>query len=182
MKRLAAAVAVSWIAATAPAVAGEVFVGGLEHAASTALAAGDEEDGVDVQLGFRTDPLSRRILFGHPRAYGLLSINSAGDTNFATAGLLWRRDFNARLYGQFGFGLAVHDGAVDGADADGDPNKIIFGSRVLFESELGLGWRLSDRWGLEASYVHVSNGHIWTDINPGMDDIGARIVYRRNLR
>lgn len=162
----------------APAFAGEVFTGAFQHGAQLGISAGDEEEGIDAELGYRTEPLGRRILFGHPRAYGLLSKNLSGDTSFASVGLLWRRNFSSRLYGQVGVGLAIHDGAVDRADTRGDHNKIVFGSRVLFQPELGLGWRLSPHWAVEASYVHISNAHIWTDVNPGMDDVGGRIVYR----
>jgi len=171
------------IACAAGAVSGaaraqEVFVGAFEHGTNLHIGVGDEEEGIDAQLGFRTEPLDRRILFGRPRAYGFVSINTSSDTNFAAAGLLWRRDFGSRLYGQAGVGLAIHDGAVNRADTKGNPNKIVFGSRVLFAPELGLGWRISRRLALEASYVHVSNAHIWTDVNPGMDDVGARLVYQ----
>jgi lipid A 3-O-deacylase len=166
------------IVACTRARAGEVFAGAFQHAAELHIAAGDEEKGVDAELGYRTEPLEHRILIGRPRVYGLLSKNSSGDTSFASVGLLWRRDFSSRLYGQFGMGLAIHDGAVDRADAHGARDKIVFGSRVLFEPELGLGWRVSRHWAIEASYVHISNGHIWTRVNPGMDDVGGRIVYR----
>ncbi|HEX4712911.1 acyloxyacyl hydrolase [Phenylobacterium sp.] len=158
-------------------MAGEIFAGGFQHAARLGIAAGDEESGADLELGYRTEPLSRRIIFG-PRVYGLLSKNLNGDTNFASAGLLWRKNFTSRLYGQLGFGLAVHDGAVDLADAGTPRDRIAFGTRVLFQSELSLGWSLSRRWAVEASYVHISNGGIKANVNPGMDDVGARVVYR----
>jgi lipid A 3-O-deacylase len=160
-----------------PARAGEIFGGEFEHAAQLGIAAGNDEKGVDLELGYRTEPLSHRILFG-PRVYGLLSENVRGGTSFASVGLLWRRRFTSRLYGQLGFGVAVHDGAVNLSDAEVPRDRIVFGSRALFQSELDLGWTLTQRLAVEASYVHISNAGIWTRVNPGMDDIGARLVYR----
>jgi lipid A 3-O-deacylase len=160
-----------------PAMAGEVVMGGFQHAAQLGIAAGNDEGGADLQLGYRTEPLSHRFLFG-PRAYGLLSKNLIGDTSFASVGLLWRRDFTSRLYGQLGVGVAVHDGAVKLTDAEVPRDRIVFGSRALFQSELDLGWTLSRRWAVEASYVHLSNAGIYGGPNPGMDDVGARVIYR----
>jgi lipid A 3-O-deacylase len=177
MKRLPLALIACALAGLAgPVRADEVFAGGFAHGVKMGIAAPTEEKGVDLQLGYRTDPLSH--IFSHPRVYGLLSENLSGDTSFASVGLLWRRDFTASLYGQFGLGVAVHDGAVNFADVGTRTDKIVFGSRVLFQPELDLGWSLSRHWAVEASYVHISNGHLWTRINPGMDDVGARLVYR----
>jgi len=166
------------LAIAAPARADEFFTGAYQHAAELHISAGDEEGGVDAELGYRTEPMQRRILFGRPRVQFLLSRNLSGDTNFAALDLLWRHDYSERFYGQLGFGLAVHDGVVHRADLRGRTNRIAFGSRVLFEPELDFGWRLSPRLALEASYVHISNGHIWTKVNPGMDDVGVRLIYR----
>jgi lipid A 3-O-deacylase len=159
-----------------PAMAGEIFVGEFQHAAQLGIAAGNDESGVDLQLGYRTEPL--RHVFSHPRVYGLLSKNLSGDTSFESAGLLWRRAFTSHLYGQLGVGVAVHDGAVKLSDAEVPRDRIVFGSRVLIQSELELGWWLTPRWAVEASYVHISNGGIPGGPNPGMDDIGGRVVYR----
>lgn len=181
MKRLAlAAIGCALAALGSPTRAGEVFAGGFQHGVELGIAAGHEEKGVDLELGYRTEPLNH--LFSHPRVYGLLSKNLSGDTSFASVGLLWRRDFTSRLYGQFGFGVAVHDGAVNFADVGTRRDKIVFGSRALFQPELDLGWSLSRRWAVEASYVHISNGHLLARINPGMDDLGARLVYRFGIR
>jgi lipid A 3-O-deacylase len=157
--------------------AGEIFEGEFQHAAQLGIAAGNDEGGVDLELGYRSEPLSHRFLFG-PRVYGLLSKNLIGDTSFASTGLLWRRNFTSHLYGQFGFGVAVHDGAVKLSEAEVPRDRIVFGSRALFQSELDLGWSLSRRWAVEASYVHISNAGLYGGPNPGMDDVGVRVIYR----
>ena len=37
--------------------------------------------------------------------------------------------------------------------------------------------RITPRLATELSYVHISNAHILSNINPGMDDMGMRLVY-----
>ena len=55
------------------------------------------------------------------------------------------------------------------------------GSRVLFEPEIGLGYRLDGKTAVEASWVHVSQGQIFdSQQNPGIDMMGVRLV--RKLR
>ena len=56
--------------------------------------------------------------------------------------------------------------------------KIAFGSRILFEPELGIGYRVTDRVTVEASWVHVSNAGLLAHQNPGMDSVGVRLSYR----
>jgi lipid A 3-O-deacylase len=91
---------------------------------------------------------------------------------------LWRRHFGERFYGQVGVGLAVHDGVAYNSELHGRTDTRPLGSRVLFQEEASLGLKLTPRWALEATYVHISNAHLWTKINPGMDDVGGRLVYR----
>ena len=38
--------------------------------------------------------------------------------------------------------------------------------------------QLTPRWGLEASYVHLSHGQIAGRQNPGLDDVGLKLAYR----
>ena len=52
------------------------------------------------------------------------------------------------------------------------------GSRILFEPELGLGYRISDRVAIEAAWVHVSHAQLLSRQNPGMDSIGLRLSFR----
>ena len=54
-------------------------------------------------------------------------------------------------------------------------DKIDFGSRVLFEPELGLGTRINDRLSVEASWVHMSHATLFGRENPGIDNLGVRV-------
>ena len=91
-----------------------------------------------------------------PYVFGAL--NSKGDTNFAAAGLSWK--FGDRFYVRPGIGLAVHNGSTEDFIVD---DRIAFGSRILFEPELGIGARINDRMtsrraGSTSATAHCSAG------------------------
>lgn len=166
---LAAAIA----ATTTPAQAGEVFGGLFVHGVNTPLSlGGSPEGGLDLQLGYRGGP----IIDGtglEPYVFG--SLNSKGDTHIAAAGLSWK--FGDRIYVRPGLGIAVHTGSSK--DTDNPFNdRIEFGSRVLFEPELGIGARISERMTIEASWVHLSHATLFGGQNPGIDTIGARLNFK----
>ena len=90
-------------------------------------------------------------------------------------------------------GLAVHDGydiVPDYAEPGISPEefdrrvalrseRIEFGSQVLFEPEIALGYRLTEQASVELSYVHLSNGQIFHQgKNEGLDEVGIRFTYR----
>jgi lipid A 3-O-deacylase len=150
------------------AQAGELFGGLYKHGVDTPLTlGGSPEGGVDFQLGFRTSPIIRGTGLA---PYGFGAVNSKGDTSYAAVGLAWK--FGDRVFVRPGLGIAIHNGS------DGDFNRndrIAFGSRILFEPELGIGARVTDRLTLEASWVHMSHGTLFGGQNPGIDNIGARL-------
>lgn len=162
------------IAATAtPAQAGEVFGGLYVHGVDTPLSlGGSPEGGIDVQLGVRGGP----IIDGRGlEPYAFVSANSKGDTHFAAVGLSWK--FGDRLYIRPGLGIAVHTGSSRNFD-NPDNDRIEFGSRVLFEPELGIGARISQRMTIEASWIHLSHATLFGKQNPGLDSIGARLNFK----
>jgi lipid A 3-O-deacylase len=168
---IAAAIVIS--AAAAPAQAGEIFGGLYVHGVNTPLSlGGSPEGGVDVQLGYRGDPMLK-LLRLEPYIFGAL--NTSGDTSYAAIGL--SRKFGDRIFVRPGIGLAVHTGS---ASTFNDPtnNKIEFGSRILFEPELGIGARISQRATIEASWVHMSHAQLFGRQNPGIDNIGARLSWK----
>jgi lipid A 3-O-deacylase len=158
------------LALAAPAQAGEIFAGLLAHDIDTPLTKGGFEDGADLQLGWRGDRLG---LLGGPSPYAFVSIATGGETHMAAAGLSWR--LGGRLYARPGLGLAVHTRSSHGVR---NGLRTDLGSRVLFEPEVGLGYQLSDRVALEATWVHVSHAQLLSRQNPGMDSIGIRLSYR----
>jgi hypothetical protein len=48
---------------------------------------------------------------------------------------------------------------------------------VLFQPEVALGWRVTERVAVEASWLHISHGQLFGRQNPGLSDIGIRLVY-----
>jgi hypothetical protein len=155
-----------------PAAAGEVFAGLHKHAVGTPLSlSGGEEEGVDLSLGYRWDGIGRTGL----QPYLFAAVNSAGDTNYAAAGISYR--FGRQLYIRPGIGLAVHNGSDRDFEVP-DNGEIEFGSRVLFEPELAVGYQANDRLSIEASWVHLSHATLFSGQNPGIDNIGVRLNWK----
>ena len=172
MRTTALIVALAAVAA-APANAAEIFGGVLAHDVNTPLTAGGFEDGADFQIGWRGGRIRALAVIGAPSPYVFGSLHSGGDTHVAAAGLSWR--IGGRLFVRPGLGIAIHtrddDGVANGFRTD-------LGSRVLFEPELGVGYRVSDRVTVEATWVHVSQAQLFSRQNPGMDSIGVRLSYQ----
>lgn len=161
------------MAACGPAHASELFGGVLAHDVDSPLSLGGREDGVDFQLGWRGERIQALRFIGAPSPYVFGSVHTGGDTHFAAAGLSWR--LGGRLFVRPGLGIAVHTRGSNGV-ADGFRTDL--GSRVLFEPELGIGYQVSERVAIEASWVHISNAQLLSRQNPGMDSVGIRLSYR----
>ena len=170
---LIVAAAAAFLAAT-PASAGELFGGLYAHDVDTPLNKGGYEGGLAVSAGFRGGRIKALKAVGGPSPYVLVSISTEGGTNLAAAGLSWK--IGRKVYLRPGIGLAVHDRSsnIVYGNLRGD-----FGSRILFEPELGLGVQVSDRVSVEASWIHVSHAGLFNGgQNPGMDNIGLRLNFR----
>ena len=194
---LAAAAALS--TAGAPAQAGEVFGGLFAHdvtfiGETIGVGAAGVEDGVDLHLGYRTEKIEALRLIGRPAVYGFVAINSENTSNYGGVGLGWTVPLGSRLYVQPGVGLVYTDGEDELPDFS-EPGitpaeaqrraalraeRIEFGSKVLFEPELAIGYRFTSRFAAELAYVHISNGRIigGSEQNDGMDTVGVRLLYR----
>lgn len=168
---LPAALALALLAS--PGDASDIFGGLYAHDVKTGLTKSGFEEGADIELGWRGDRIGFLSALGGPRPHALVSLNSAGNTHFAAAGISWK--IGRRVYLRPGVGLAVHTGP--GQVVPGD-DRIDFGSRILFAPELGLGARLTDRLSVEASWVHLSHAQLFSPQNPGLDTIGVRLNYR----
>ncbi len=168
-----AMLALGLMLAAAPADAAEIFAGILAHDIDSPLTKGGLEDGADIQLGWRGDRLGGLGAIGAPSPYVYVSAATGGGTHFAAAGLGWR--IGGRLFVRPGLGLAVHtrgsDGVANGLRTD-------LGSRILFAPELGLGYRITDRVAVEATWVHISHAQLLSRQNPGMDSVGVRLSFQ----
>lgn len=200
-KTVTLAAAAATLALAGPAAAGDLMLGVYAHdvtflGEAVGLGAAGKEGGANVHLGWRSDRLDGLPSWmGGPRAHIFVSGNTEGDTSYIAAGLNWHVPLteDGRWYLQPGLGLAVHDGYdifPDYAEPGITPEefdrrvalrseRIEFGSQVLFEPELALGYRLTDATSIELSYVHLSNGQILHQgKNEGLDEVGIRLVHR----
>lgn len=159
----------------APAQADEVFVGGYVHAVETPFTFETGEGGYDAVVGYRFDRIEALSFIGKPAPYVLGSLNSDGDTNFAAVGMAWTIG-KGPVYVRPGVGLAVHDGPKEKIGPDGRHQEL--GSRVLFEPEIAIGARVSERVSIEASWMHVSHARLFNSgQNPGIDMMGVRVNF-----
>ena len=159
------------LSAGAPAHADEIFGGLYVHDVKTPLTNSGVESGMDVQLGWRSDPMTSWKL----QQYFFVAVNTAGHTHYAALGI--SRKFGDKLYFRPGLGIAVHTGSPHRFEIPGN-HRIEFGSQVLFEPEINVGAKLNDRTSIEASWVHMSHAQLASRQNPGIDNFGLRLNYR----
>lgn len=192
---LGAALSAGLMSSAAPAAAAELLVGLYGHdvtfiGEAIGSGAAGREGGVDLHLGVRSAPIE--ALWGDPQAHAFVSLNSENTSNFVAAGLSWPIALTERVYVRPGLGLAYTDGeaGLPPVNAPGlTPQetarrlelyntRIDFGSNLLFEPELSIGYRFSERLAAELSWVHISNAQIFHQgKNQGLDDAGVRLIY-----
>ena len=124
-----------------------------------------------------------------PQPYIGGMVNLEGKTSYGGAGLLWRHDFNEKLYGDFALGLVIHDGTKRLFNADNiresgfatllrrSNEEISFGSRYLFRPAITLGYRVNENWAGEVFFEHLSNAYTGP-VNEGVDSLGLRAARR----
>ena len=108
-----------------------------------------------------------------PRPHFGGSVNGAGRTSFAYAGLTWSADLTPVLFLETSLGGAVHDGATGGGPA---PNQSALGCSPLFRESASVGVRLNARWSVVATVEHLTNAGACA-ANRGLTNLGARLGY-----
>ncbi len=188
--RRAGIIALGLAAASAGAAHAEVesvHLGVLAHnVCITNCKNADKEDGpnIEAQVNFASPGVLRWI--GAPQPYLVASGNVAGATSFAGAGLEWRWEFLDRWSVEPGLGYVIHDGEVSNPFPNGDPRatqfsseNVLYGSRDLFRTSLGLSREIGDSWRAQAFFSHLSHGQIiGNGRNQGVDQVGVRLGYR----
>lgn len=165
----------------------EVRVGVLQHNICVIdCKNANKEDGptVEGELVFASPGVFRYIL--SPRPYAIASINTAGDTSYGGAGLVWNFDFAEGWSLEPSLGYVIHDGANESPFPQGSPESEVFanenvflGSDDLFRTGLALNRDFGENWGGQLVYEHLSHGQILGDgRNQGLDSAGVRIYYR----
>lgn len=167
MKRAAALAAALLV--SAPACADEIWAGFYDHDATFA----DEkfESGSDIKAGWIGKPIDALSAIGRPAPHILLSGALDGGTDYAAAGLNWK--FGRTVYFRPGIGLSVNNGP---RRAVSNGRRVDLGSRVTFEPEAAVGWRLNNRMAVEASWVHLSHATLFSKQNRGIDSLGVRLL------
>jgi lipid A 3-O-deacylase len=150
-----------------PAHAGELFGGVYVHDVKLPTDESGIENGMDLVLGYRGGDIAHTPL--QPYVFGAL--NTAGQTSYAAVGLSAK--FGRKIFIRPGLGIAIHNGS---AGRFFRPDKIAFGSRVLFEPEIAIGTEINGRLSLEASWVHMSHAQLFAHENPGIDNLGVRLT------
>lgn len=145
----------------------------------------NKESPINIDGELRFGPSSFLSLIGSPHPYVMASINTGGDTSFAATGIEYDWKFLQRWHFEPGFGLAIHDGALNNkfpngtqASTDYDDDHVLLGSRVLFRTNIVFTRDFTDNLGLQGIYEHLSNGKILGHgHNQGLDELGLRLVW-----
>lgn len=157
--------------APTPAFADQIWLGAYQH--DVTMSETKFETGQDIKAGWIGDRMEGWRSIGRPSIHLLVSKSLKGETSYIAAGLNWT--WGSRLYLRPGIGIAVHEGP---RRAFRDGRRVDLGSPVLFEPELAGGWRIGDRFAIEASWIHLSHATIFSQQNRGMDSLGLRLLYR----
>lgn len=131
------------------------------------------EGGEEVIATVGSNPIRPLLLIAKPSAYLTAGVNMQGKTNFIAAGLRWKVDLSNKVYVRAGVGLAVND-----APRRRETGRIYMGSNLTFEPEAAVGWRLTRKVAIEASAIHLSHARMFSSRNPGINEIGLRVVVR----
>lgn len=146
----------------------------------------DKESGLNITGEVRFASPDALSWAGAPHPYLIASVNTAGNTSYAGAGLQWDWTLAPGWRFENGFGYVLHDGDINNpypsgtqAAVDYSAKHVLLGSRDLFRTSLALTWDMSADFALQAIYEHLSHGQILgSGRNQGMDEIGLRAVWR----
>jgi hypothetical protein len=162
------------LAMPSAAHAEELFLGAGAQGVDTPFSLDAQEKGANVQFGIRGKPEAGLSAIGSPSLYALGSVSTSGYTSLIAGGLSWK--IGDKVYFRPGIGLALHNRNYVRVGADRYRKDL--GSAVLFEPEIAVGARINDQWAAELSWVHVSHAQLFGVQNPGLDLIGARLVWK----
>ncbi len=163
--------AIAILAVAVPARADSVWFGVYQH--DVTIAQTRFETGQDIKLGWIGDRLDGLGAIGTPSPHVLISKSLSGETDYIAAGLNWT--VGSTVYVRPGIGIAVHNGP---SRAYRGGERVDLGSPVTFEPEIAVGWRITERLSLEASWIHLSHATLFSRQNRGMDSMGLRAVVR----
>ncbi|WP_420478928.1 acyloxyacyl hydrolase [Brevundimonas sp. FT23028] len=157
----------------------EVRFAVLQH--DTGVIGEHREDGVDLGVEVLSTPIHALELVGSPRFVAGTLINTDGYTNQVYAGLQAERPLargvlnpDDTLYVEGMVGVAWHDGKLDVTGTPLEDEWKSHGSRLVFRTGFGVGYRFNEKWSLTATFHHISNADTSLP-NEGSNDIGLRL-------
>jgi lipid A 3-O-deacylase len=101
------------------------------------------------------------------------TVNFAGKTSQAYAGLTWTYDITKSIFVEGSFGGSANNGK---AGVIVPPGHNAMGCNVSFRESASFGYRFSENWSLMATIEHMSNAGFCNQ-NRGLTNYGARIGY-----
>jgi lipid A 3-O-deacylase len=101
------------------------------------------------------------------------TVNFAGKTSQAYAGLTWTYDITKSIFVEGSFGGSVNNGKTGSVVP---PGHSAMGCSVSFRESASLGYRFNANWSLMGTIEHMSNSGFCTQ-NRGLTNYGARIGY-----
>ena len=146
----------------------------------------DKEDGPNVSAEIVFASPGFLSWAGEPRPFIIASANTAGETSYGGAGLVWNFDFAEKWSFEPSLSYVIHDGTENNPFRTGTEEARIFGeenlllgSDDLFRTSFAINRDLGENWGAQLIFEHLSHGQILGDgRNQGLDSLGVRAYYR----
>ena len=139
-----------------------------------------KEDGIDSSFEFLFREINYNLLWlGTPRPHIGSTINMTGDTSQAYAGVTWGYKLPKRMFFNFSWGLAYHDGDKIHSATNVQTDKKELGSSILFREAVEIGWNFYGKDSISLRLDHISNAHLWGEgTNEGLDTFAVLYGYR----
>jgi lipid A 3-O-deacylase len=120
-----------------------------------------------------SDPWIEALL---PRPHIGATLNTAGDTSQAYAGLTWTFNLTDRLFLEGTFGGSINNG-FDGPAARVPVDRNELGCNILFRESASLGFQITQNWNVMGTIEHSSHAGL-CEANRGLTNAGVRFGYK----
>ena len=156
----------------------EIKTGVVEHDAG--IFGRQKEKGLDSTFEFLFRKINYNLFWlGKPRPHVGATINMGGDTSQAYAGVTWDYKLPKRMFFNFSWGLAYHNGDKIHSASNVQIDKKELGSSVLFREAAEIGWNFYGKDSISLRFDHISNANLWGEgPNEGLDTFGIVYSYR----
>lgn len=160
----------------APFWVSEIKIGGLAHGEGFLSNSGERGTDISLDVLFKEPQWKAWNHIYQPRPFIGASFNLNGYTDQLYGGLAWQWQNNRHIFWGGGFGLAVHDGELI-KKYPGQKDRAL-GSRVLFRSEVEVGYYFHQNHNISFALSHISHAGLFNDENEGLDTFGIKYGYK----